>query len=273
VRPAEELNAGGITSVITSVGLSTPGGSRTALAWTPDGRSLVFVGRRAGVQGLYVRPLDGEEALLLEGTEGALVPVVSPNGRWVAFWANGAIRRIPLAGGPVATLVGGLPWAPRGIACAGDDRLFYDGQGRAIWLAQPEHAPVALTKRLDDEVSHGLPHLLPGGGALLYTVRHRIWSWGDEEVVAHVFATGERKALLRDAADARYLPSEHLVFLRRGVLHAVAFDSARLEVRSAPEPVLERVVQALTNPTLETRPERASSAWPRQVRSRSFRAK
>jgi hypothetical protein len=34
------------------------------------------------------------------GTEGAQVPVVSPNGQWVVFWADGAIRRIPLAGGP-----------------------------------------------------------------------------------------------------------------------------------------------------------------------------
>jgi hypothetical protein len=98
VSPAEELNAGGFSSTW----LPTPGGSRTALAWTPDGRSLVFVGRRGGVQQLYVRDLDGDEARPLEGTEEAQGTVVSPDGQSVAFWADRAIRRVPLAGGPVS---------------------------------------------------------------------------------------------------------------------------------------------------------------------------
>jgi dipeptidyl aminopeptidase/acylaminoacyl peptidase len=243
VSPAEELNAGGVSSTW----LPTLGGSRTALAWTPDGRSLVFVGRRGGVQQLYVRDLDAEQARPVEGTEGAQVPVVSPDGRSVAFWAKGAIRRVPLAGGPAAVLVKDVRPIPIGLAWSGDERLFYGGYGDAIWSAEAERAPTAVTTRLEGEVSHVLPHLLPGGQALLYTVRHRVFTWGDEEVVAHVFATGERKALIQDAADARYVPSGHLVFLRRGVLHAVGFDPARLEVRGTPDPVLGGVAQALTS--------------------------
>jgi len=189
VSPADELNAGGRITTW----LRTPGGSRTALAWTPDGRSLVFVGRHGGVQRLYVRALDGEEARVLEGTESAEMSTVSPDGRWVVFWADGAIRRVPLAGGPVAVVVEGVRDSPTGIACGEDGRLFYGGAGGTIWSAQPERPATALTKKLDTEVAHVLPHLLPGGRALLYTVRHRSRTWGDEEVVAHVFATGERK--------------------------------------------------------------------------------
>jgi serine/threonine-protein kinase len=248
VGPAEELNAGGRSTT----SLSTPGGSRTALAWTTDGRSLVFVGRQGGVQRLYVRALDGEEARVLEGTEGAQVPAVSPEGRWVVFWANGAIRRVPLAGGPVAVVVEGVPYTPTGIACGEDGRLFYGlaglgGAGGTIWSAQPERPATALTKKLDTEVAHVLPHLLPGGRALLYTVRHRSRTWGDEEVVAHVFATGERKALLRDAGDARYVASGHLVFLRRGSLFSVGFDLQRLEVAGTPVATTNAVTQALTS--------------------------
>jgi serine/threonine-protein kinase len=243
VSPAEELNAGG-----TNPGsLSTPGGSRTALAWTPNGRSLVFVGRHGGVQQLYVHDLDGDQAHPVEGSEGAQVPVVSPDGQSVAFWANGAIRRVPLLGGPAAVLVKDVPVVPTGLAWRGDGRLFFDRlNAGVIWSAEAERTPTAVTRRLEGEVSHALPHLLPGGHALLYTVRRRIWTWGDEDVVAHVFATGERKTLLRDAADARYVPPGLLVFLRRGVLHAVGFDPAHLEVRGTPEPVLGAVVQALT---------------------------
>jgi eukaryotic-like serine/threonine-protein kinase len=243
VGPAEEVNAGGVATEW----LPTPGGSRTALAWTPDGRSLVFVGRQRGVQRLYVRALDGEEARALDGTEGAQVPSVSPDGQWVAFWVNGAIRRIPLAGGPVAVVVEGVRGTPTGIACGEDGRLFYGGADGTIWSARPEHAATALTKKLDTEVAHVLPHLLPGGRALLYTVRHRIRTWGDEEVVAHVLATGERKLLLRDAVDARYVASGHLVFLRRGTLFGVGFDLPRLEIDGTPVATTNAVTQALTS--------------------------
>jgi serine/threonine-protein kinase len=223
VSPAEELNAGGVSTTW----LPTPGGSRTALAWTPDGRSVVFVGRRGGVQQLYVRDLDAEQARPLEGTEGAQVPVVAPDGRSVAFWASGAILRVALGGGPAAVLVKDVPSIPIGLASRGDGRLFYGVDEDVIRSAGAERAPTAVTTKLEGEVSQVLPHLLPDGQALLYTVRHRVSTWGDEEVVAHVFATGERKALLRDAADGRYVPSGHLVFLRRGVRRCSVGSSRR----------------------------------------------
>ncbi len=65
-------------------------------------------------------------------------------------------------------------------------------------------------------------------------------------MVAQVVATGERKILLQDAADARYVPSGHLVFLRRGVLLAVRFDAKRVEVSGEEVPLLDHVAQALT---------------------------
>jgi hypothetical protein len=40
----------------------------TALAWTPDAQTLVFVGPRHGVQQIYVRRLDASEAQPLAGT-------------------------------------------------------------------------------------------------------------------------------------------------------------------------------------------------------------
>ena len=100
VSPAETLDAGGSDN---------PGGSRTALCWTPDGRALVFVGRRARTPQLYVRRLDAAESRPLKGTEGGQLPAVSPDGQSVAFYAQPPpgsaaataawkISRVPLAG-------------------------------------------------------------------------------------------------------------------------------------------------------------------------------
>jgi serine/threonine-protein kinase len=242
VSPADELNGrGGVPSLIP-----TPGGSRTALTWTPDGQALVFVGRREGVQQLYVRRLDSDTATPLPNTTDANVPVVSPDGRWVAFWADGVLKKVPFEGGPVVNLtsviaipVGSLIWDAHG-------GQFFGRGSRGIWQIPAEGQPTPVTTVGEGEVSHTLPSLLPGGRVLLYTVRKRQWSWGDEEVVAQPLPTGERKVLLKDATDARYVPTRHLVFLRRGVLYAVPFDAERLELRGAQVAVLDRVAQALT---------------------------
>jgi serine/threonine-protein kinase len=243
VRPGEELNAGGAVPLF----VTTPGGSRTALSWTPDGQALVFAGRRGGVQQLYVRRLDADEALPLPNTEGAQVPAVSADGQWVAFWANRAIKKVPLGGGPVMDLASGLADPPWGLAWGTGGRVYFgrSDDGR-IWAIPPEGLPAAVTTVDDAEVRHVLPWPLPGERALLYTVRKRLFSWGDEEVVAQTLPSGARRVLLKDAADARYVPTGHLVFLRRGVLFAVRFDAEHVQVIGKEVPVLDRVAQALT---------------------------
>jgi serine/threonine-protein kinase len=199
------------------------------------------------VQRLYVRRLDGAEAQPLDNTEGAQVPAVSADGKWVAFWAGGAVRKVPVGGGPVTDLASELPDPPWGLTWDVRGRLFFGrGSGGSIWMIPAEGAPAPVTTVGKAEVAHILPWPLPDGGTLLYTIRKRQWSWGDEEVVAQVLATGTRKVLLRDAADARYVPSGHLVFLRRGVMFAVPFDAERLEFRGTPIAVLNTVAQALT---------------------------
>jgi Tol biopolymer transport system component len=239
VSPADELNTGGYSPQY----VRTPGGARTAFTWTPDGQALVFVGRKGGVQQLYLRRLDAAEARLINGTEGAQVPAVSPDGQWIAFWADAAIKKVPFGGGPVTDLATSISF-PRQMVWDTRDTLFHT-TGR-IWKTPPDGAPTEVGALSDGELSHLHPWPLPGGRALLYTVRKREWSWGDEEVVAQTLPAGGRKVLLKDAADARYVPTGRLVFLRRGVLYAVAFDAERLEVRGPEVAVLDGVAQALT---------------------------
>ncbi|MGE5199230.1 MAG: protein kinase domain-containing protein, partial [Rhodospirillaceae bacterium] len=182
VGPADQLSAGGVSTIW----LPTPGGSRTAIAWTPDGQALVFVGRRGGVQQLYVRRLDAPEARALANTEGAQAPAVSPDGLWVAFWARRAIWKVPLGGGPAMMIAPDVNWPPRGQAWDDRGRLYFArGAEGVIWQVPPDGgAPSAVATGGQSEVKHSLPWPLPGGQALLYTVRTRQYSWGDEEVVA-----------------------------------------------------------------------------------------
>ncbi len=247
VQAADEVDAGG--AVVRDNSVPTPAGSRTALTWVPGARELVFVGRRGGAQQLFVRPLDASAARPLEGTAGAQAPTVSPDRQWVAFWADGAIRKVPLSGGPPAVVARDIACPPFGMSWGPRGELFLGHPSGTIWSVSPGGALEERTQRARTELSHRLPAVLPGGEAFVFTVRKRLFTWGDDEVVVQTLVDGERRVLLRDAADARPVPSGHLVFLRRGVLFAVTFDTARLEILGEPVPLVDGIAQALTGNT------------------------
>ena len=48
---------------------------------------------------LWSRTLDQAKATELAGTDGAFAPFFSPDGRWVAFFANGKLKKISVEGG------------------------------------------------------------------------------------------------------------------------------------------------------------------------------
>jgi serine/threonine-protein kinase len=143
-------------------------------------------------------------------------------------------------------LMSGVPEPPWGMTWGPAGDLFFGNADRRIWVIPAAGAPHAVTAAVAEELSHRLPWPLPGGRALLYTVRKRLWTWGDEAVVAQALPSGRPKVVLENAVDARYLPSGHLVFLRQGTVFAVPFDTDRLEVRGTPVAVLAPVAQALT---------------------------
>jgi serine/threonine-protein kinase len=243
LQPAEELQAGSV-----DVFMPTPGGARTSFTWTPDGEALIFVGQAGGVRQLYVRRLDAVTARPLPNTVRAASPTVSPDGRWVAFFVGRTFKKVALADGAVMDLASTESTEPPvGLVWDAHDRLFFgNGSNGGIWqIPSGGGAAAPVTKPAQGEITHVLPWPLPGGRVLLYTVRKRNWSWGDETVVAQTLSTGTRKVLLTDAADARYVPTGHLVFLRRGELFAVPFDAARVEVTGKEVPLLESVAQSL----------------------------
>ena len=145
----------------------------------------------------------------------------------------GELRRVPAAGGEAtATRITPLPKGRQRIAGAhwgeGDVIVFATADG--LWRVPasggtPEQ--IATVGR-DDENARLHPHLLPGGQWVLFTRQKTTYRWDDAQVVARSLVTSEEKVLLDDAADARYVPSGHLVFLRRGKLMAVPFDPERV---------------------------------------------
>ncbi|MDH3571686.1 MAG: protein kinase, partial [Gemmatimonadota bacterium] len=91
-----------------------------ALALSPDGNTLVF--KDNAVNGLlWVKQRGQLRPTAIPGTERANIPVFSPDGEWVAFVADGRLRKVRASGGAAVTLAdtvagvfGGATWLDDG---------------------------------------------------------------------------------------------------------------------------------------------------------------
>jgi len=101
------------------------------------------------------------------------------------------------------------------------------------------------------EFSHRLPHWLPDGKGVLFTI---LRDWFDQHPLVAVLdlKTKTWRVLLEEAADARYVPTGHLVFLRDGTLMVVPFNLARRELTGQPVPAVPHVIQALNTAAANT---------------------
>ncbi len=81
-----------------------PIGARVRLtgppAISPDGTTIVYPAYEGAVDGrqLYLRRIDQITSVPLPGTERAASPFFSPDGEWVAFWADNHLKRTRLDG-------------------------------------------------------------------------------------------------------------------------------------------------------------------------------
>ncbi len=111
---------------------------------------------------LWVRDLDGRNAVRLAGTERATFPSWSPDGTKLVFASNGQLRTINPVSGQTRTLCPTndrrpeASWSRTGAILFAHDGVIYrtDAAGSSC---QP------LTTRADGEGAHAEPHVLPDG--------------------------------------------------------------------------------------------------------------
>jgi serine/threonine protein kinase len=231
--PAEEITTGSILDML-------PAGGRTALAWAPSGQTLAFIGSNRDVEQVYLRDLASGEAKALDGTQGARAFAYSPDGAWLVFWTGTELRKIRVSGGPSARIcdaiqVSGITWGPT--------RLVFTTRYQ-VFEVSPD-GPTAPRPLTEPNKRRSTPFLLPGENALLYTEYGKPFTSGDEQVmIRRLVADAKPQVLLSEAADARYIPTGHLVFMRQGTLFVVRFDPETLALRGSPVAIVSNVAQS-----------------------------
>ena len=221
-------------------------GFRPSLAVSPDGRRVVFAAFDAGqpddkdTKVLFVRELDSLASRQLPGTTGAFAPFFSPDGRAIAYFANGQLWRVAVAGGPPVALAPALgeggSWGEDGTI------VFASGRPTSLYRLTPGGKPQRLTTPdpARGEVTHGWPQLLPGGDALVFTA----WSTTlhDARVEWLSMKSGERRTLVVGGAAARYADGRLLWARPDGTVVAAPFDPRSARLLGAPAPLLADVV-------------------------------
>jgi serine/threonine-protein kinase len=220
-----------------------PGGGDVNLAISPDGTQMAYSsGVAGGAEGpLVYRALDRLEVTAIPGVVGRR-PFFSPDGKWVAFFNGGELKKVQIGGGP-AIPVCQITGQGRGGTWGSDNTIVFATSDQATGLmAVPAGGgnPQPLTKPDVErgERDHYEPSFLPSARAVLFEIT--AGSPDDAQIAVLDRTTNQVKRLLR-GGNASYVDPGYLVYSAAGTLRAVRFDAKRLEVVGDPVPVLNQV--------------------------------
>jgi serine/threonine protein kinase/Tol biopolymer transport system component len=216
------------------------------VALSKDGGTLAYVGIKDGTSSLYVRRLDQLEVRRLAGTEGAAGPVFSPDGAWIAFIADGKMKKVPVLGGSPTVVNEGNPdtismdWTP-------DGTIFFT-RGFTLGMSRvPASGGAAQSVMVPDpgkgESSYLWPRLLPGGTDMLFVINpDNIASFDEGRIAVETFGTKESRQILEaQGSFPFYAPSGHLVFFGGGSIRVAPFDLRQKRVTGPAVPLVEGV--------------------------------
>jgi Tol biopolymer transport system component len=242
LRPATPRPAVTRFSIDLPAGQTFTNTGRQVVTISRDGATILF--RATG--GLYLRQLKDLEARVIPGTDAGTVtnPIFSPDGQSIAFYQEGALKRIAVTGGAAVTVCPaenpfGMTWD--------HDQILFGQCGKGIMRVSANGGtPEIVASVNSDQRAHG-PQVLPGGEWVLFTFAKgtRLDDWDTAQIVVQSLKSGERKTLLTGGSDARYLPTGHIVYALGGVVFAIRFDLSRLTVIGGPVPVIEGVTRAV----------------------------
>ena len=217
--------------------------SQWPIALSEDGKRVAYTGLRGGKTLLFVRTLSDAAPRAFDGTDGCQSPFFSPDGQWIAFFAESKLRKIAVGGAAMQTLAD-APFA-RGGAWGGDGFIYFAPTNvGGIWRVPEGGGTASEVTRKDSangEISHRWPHVVAGSNVLLFTA----WTGpgNDEHNVAIQEIGGKDHHILVKGGDApRYVPKlGMLLYVRLGELFAVSWQPSNTDLgRAVPVAMSER---------------------------------
>jgi serine/threonine-protein kinase len=216
--------------------------TRAGFAISPDGETVAF--SDSVTRQLWVKRAASLEAVAVPGTEDAFGPAFSPDGEWLAFIADGKVKKSRLDGSAPTTLADSAEQSYGGVAWLDDGTLIYAGTGGFV-MYRVAATGGTVTKVLPESALPGLSFVtlapLPGARGVIFGVCNT----GCAEYSLHVLdvAAGTEHLVAADGIAGVYLPSGHLLYTRfDGTAVAAPFDLDALATTGPPVQVLDNLI-------------------------------
>jgi len=213
-----------------------------------DGRRVAYPAAGDARQRIWIRELNQLEPQPVAGTEGGKRPFFSPDGQWFAFFTGtarlGHLNKVPVAGGSLNTRGSVTMLCENanlyGASWSDDDQIIFSGPSGLMRVTASGGPCEPLSRSDPKEGDHRWPQMLPGGASVLFTIGIE-GAFDSAHIAVLDLKTGKYRTVLDGGADARYVPSGHLVFVRGGQMFAAPFDLARLAVTGTPQVVVDSI--------------------------------
>ena len=204
---------------------------------SPDGKLLAFSAQdSANRTMIWLRPLNSLAANPLPGTEGTFRPFWSPDSRYLAFMAEGKLKKVAVSGGPPEVVCD----APSGAdgAWSSSGVILFDGRAGTDPIRRVNAAGgiPAIVIPGDSAGGVGWPTFLPGNKHFLYA---SIAAGGDVSVMVGSLDGKPGRPLGLKGSRVEYSPDGYLLFARDRTLLAQRFDAGGLKLLGEPFPVAQ----------------------------------
>src|SRR4051812_39201026 len=210
----------------------------------PDGSSIVFTDSSGGGFRLLRKLRNESAATPIAGTEGAVSPFFSPDGKWIGYRTiDGRLRKVPVDGGGSITVTEDGDLTSMTATWMDDGSIVYASRDRGLSRID---AVGGASRRIN---SNGLRHprtylhvaSLPGSKGFLFTDCPGNCAL---EAVLRVFdfKGDSSRMLVKKAVGIGFSSSGQLLYTdHAGGLYAMGFDPDRLTPTSAAVPVIDDV--------------------------------
>ncbi len=209
---------------------------------SPDARQvLLWMQDAGGRTSIATRSLESLEIRAVPGTDDARGAFWSFDGREIAFFAEGKLKRVGVDGGPAQAICesgSGFfgAWGRDGTI------LFTKDFGTpivAVAASGGTPRPVTAIDAGRGEVAHFHPGFLPDGRHFVFVARNI-----DPEKTSAMLGSLDSKdvrSLFHSDSDAIFSPEGYLLFARDSALFAWKIDPRHLTLSGQPAPVIEGV--------------------------------
>jgi Tol biopolymer transport system component len=217
--------------------------SASEVVLAPNGRTVAMVANQesSSKHMLWIYEIGTVGARKLAGTEGATYPFWAADGRSLAFFADGRLKKLEVSGGPVQTICDapsgrGGAWNKDGVIIFTPDarlgglyRVAASG-GTAVVISTPDTAR--------GELSHRWPVFLPDQKHFLFLAANFSGRREVDGIYASALDSNEKKFVVAATANASYAAPGYLLFYKDNTLLAQPFDAKSLALSGEPTTIL-----------------------------------